>query len=57
MSSLEDLIKSGDPALPLIKTLLEETSRNSQLLPPSSENARMLSALQVTTQSTLGAMA
>ncbi|WP_047305120.1 DUF2625 family protein [Pseudomonas fluorescens] len=57
MRSLQDLINSGDSALPLIMTLLEETRRNYQLLPPSSDNARLLSALQVTTHSTLGAMA
>lgn len=57
MKSLEDLINSGDSALPLLKAMLEEASLNHQLLPPSSDNARVLSALQVTTRSTLGAMA
>lgn len=57
MRSLEDLINSSDSALPLIKTMLEETRLDHQLLPPSSANARVLSALQVTTRSTLGAMA
>ncbi|ALI04385.1 hypothetical protein C1Y08_20565 [Pseudomonas sp. FW306-02-F02-AA] len=57
MKSLEDLIDSRDPALPLIEKMLVEATLNYQLLPPSTENDRVLSGLQVTTRSTLGAIA
>ncbi|UVM52717.1 MULTISPECIES: DUF2625 domain-containing protein [unclassified Pseudomonas] len=57
MKSLEDLIDSRDPALPLIEKMLVEATLNYQLLPPSTENGRVLSGLQVTTRSTLGAIA
>jgi hypothetical protein len=57
MKSLEDLIDNHDSALPLVKDMLAEATRNHQLLPPSADNARVLFALQVTTRSTLGAIA
>ncbi|TMU71865.1 DUF2625 domain-containing protein [Pseudomonas fluorescens] len=57
MKSLEDLIDHRDPALPLIEKMLGETSLDVQLLPPSSENTRVLSGLQVSTRSTLGSIA
>ena len=57
MKSLEDLIDHRDPALPLIEKMLEETTLDVQLLPPSPENARVLSGLQVSTRSTLGSIA
>lgn len=57
MTSLEDLIDSRDPALPLIEKMLGAATLNYQLLPPSTESGRVLSSLQVTTRSTLGAIA
>ncbi|PMQ10372.1 hypothetical protein PseAD21_17160 [Pseudomonas sp. AD21] len=57
MKSLDDLIDSHDPALPLVEKMLAETTRNYELLPPSTDNSRVLCALQVTTRSTLGAIA
>ena len=57
MTSLEDLIDSRDPALPLIEKMLRAATLSYQLLPPSTESGRVLSSLQVTTRSTLGAIA
>jgi hypothetical protein len=57
MTSLEDLIDSRDPALPLIEKMLGAATLSYQLLPPSTESGRVLSSLQVTTRSTLGAIA
>ncbi len=57
MKSLEDLIDSRDPALSLIEKMLGAATLSYQLLPPSTESGRVLSSLQVTTRSTLGAIA
>ncbi|SRR5450830_323118 len=57
MKSLEDLIDGRDPALPLIEKMLGAATLSYQLLPPSTESGRVLSSLQVTTRSTLGAIA
>lgn len=57
MTSLEDLIDSRDPALPLIEKTLGEATLSYQLLPPSTDRARVLSGLQITTRSPLGAIA
>jgi hypothetical protein len=57
VKSLEELIDSRDPALPLVEKMLAETTRDYELLPPSRDNSRVLSTLQVTTRSTLGAIA
>lgn len=57
MKSLEDLIASRDPALPLIEKMLGAATLSYQLLPPSTESGRVLSSLQITTRSTLGAIA
>lgn len=57
MKSLEDLIDSRDPALPLIEKMLGAATLSYQLLPPSTESGRVLSSLQITTRSTLGAIA
>jgi hypothetical protein len=57
MKSLEDLIDGRDSALPLIEKMLRAATLSYQLLPPSTESGRVLSSLQVTTRSTLGAIA
>ncbi|WP_433590131.1 DUF2625 family protein [Pseudomonas koreensis] len=57
MKSLDHLVDKRDPALPIIEKMLEEAVLNFQLLPPSAENGRVISGLQVTTKSTLGAIA
>lgn len=57
MKSLEDLIDSRDPALSLVEKMLVEATCNCELLSPSADNSRVLSALQVSTRSTLGAIA
>lgn len=57
MKSLEDLIDGRDPALPLIEKMLGAATLSYQLLPPSTESGRVLSSLQITTRSTLGAIA
>ncbi|QXI31057.1 DUF2625 domain-containing protein [Pseudomonas vanderleydeniana] len=57
MKHLDELIERDDPAMPIIREMLAGATRPYRLLPASSENARVLSHLQVTTRSTLGAMA
>ncbi|CAI8805137.1 hypothetical protein EMIT093MI4_10534 [Pseudomonas sp. IT-93MI4] len=43
MKSLDHLIDKRDPALPIIEKMLGEAVLNYQLLPPSTENGRVLS--------------
>lgn len=57
MKRLEELINAADPAITLVKELIEKSTRNCQLLPPSDDRAEVLLGLQVTTRSTLGAVA
>jgi hypothetical protein len=57
MKSLDELIEQHDPAMPLIKSLLDQAQRPYQLLLPSDDNDRVLLGLQITTRSTLGALA
>lgn len=57
MKPLDELIERQDPAMLLVQDLLENSSQHYQLLPPCADNDRVLLGLQVTTRSTLGAIA
>lgn len=57
MKQLDQLIELEDPALPLVQALLDQAQRPFELLAPGDARARVLLDLQVTTRSTLGAIA
>ena len=57
MKQLDQLIALQDPALPLVQALLDQAQRPFELLAPGDARARVLLDLQVTTRSTLGAIA
>jgi len=57
MKPLDELIDLDDPGMPVVNSLLAEATRPFQLLPPSAANTQVLLGLQVTTRSTLGAIA
>lgn len=57
MRVIEELIDSADPALPLVKEWIADSSTSCEVLPPSQDQARVLVGLQVTTRSTMGAIA
>lgn len=55
--TLDDLIDTADPAMPLLRQWLAEASRPFDLLPPSGNRDDVLVGLQVTTRSPMGAIA
>lgn len=57
MRSLDELLDTQDPALPLVEQWSREAELPVEILPPSANHAEVLVALQVTTRSVLGAMA
>ncbi|WP_443695449.1 DUF2625 domain-containing protein [Pseudomonas sp.] len=57
MKCIEDLVEINDPAMIYIREMLEQADRHYDLLPPSPQNTSVLLQLQVTTKSTLGAIA
>ncbi|HEX7866173.1 MAG TPA: DUF2625 domain-containing protein [Variovorax sp.] len=57
MRTLEDLIDTKDAALPLVGAWAQGASHPFEILAPSQDRERMLLALQVTTRSTMGAVA
>lgn len=57
MRTLAELIDDRDPAMPLILQWLAEASRPYDVLAPSQSRGNVLLELQVTTRSTLGAIA
>ncbi|CAN7511168.1 DUF2625 domain-containing protein [Polaromonas sp. LjRoot131] len=57
MRTLEELTNHDDPAIPLVRQWLAESSRPVELLPPSERNGEVLVNLQVTTRSPMGAIA
>lgn len=57
MRTLDDLIDAEDSALPLVKEWAQGTKHSFEVLPPSQDRERVLLALQVTTRSTMGAVA
>lgn len=57
MKSLDQLIDLSDPALPLIKEWVASAKNDCELLPPSPGRAEVLLKTQVSTRSTMGAIA
>lgn len=57
MRTLEDLIDTKDAALPLVRERAQGASHPFEILAPSEDRNRVLLALQVTTRSTMGAVA
>lgn len=57
MKTLEELIDRDDPGIEQISRWVAEADSSCELLPPSDRRADVLVALQVTTGSTLGAVA
>ncbi|NHZ92624.1 DUF2625 family protein [Massilia sp. CCM 8733] len=57
MRQLSELLDTEEPAFPLVQQWASETDVPVELLPPSLDRADVLLTLQVTTRSTLGAIA
>jgi len=57
MKSLDELLELEDPALPLINQWVLSAKNHCELLPPSADRADVLVKTQVTTRSTMGAIA
>ena len=57
MRPLSDLLLPHDSAIPLVREWLAQSPSTCALLPPSAERDRILHSLQVTTRSTMGAVA
>jgi len=57
MRVIEERIDSADPALPLVKEWIADSSTSCEVLPPSQDKAHVLVGLQVTTGSIMGAIA
>jgi hypothetical protein len=55
--TLKELVVTQDPAIELLKKLVHDAAVPCELLPPSQERENALLYLQVTTHSTLGALA
>lgn len=57
MKSLDQLIDLKDPALALVKQWVSSAKNHCELLPPSANRAEILLKTQVSTRSTMGAIA
>lgn len=57
MRQLSELLDTAEPALPLIEQWAREADLPVTLLPPSAKREKVLLSLQVTTRSTMGAIA
>jgi Protein of unknown function DUF2625 len=57
MKSLEQLIELAEPAFPMIEEWVASAANDCVLLPPSTNRAEILLAAQVSTRSTMGAIA
>ena len=57
MRSLDELLEENDPAIRQIEQWVADGENPCELLPPSSDRGKVLHKLQVTTHSTLGAVA
>lgn len=57
MLRIEDLIDVEEPAIELLSQWVRESDLTCEILPPSAQRGDVLLALQVTTHSTLGALA
>jgi hypothetical protein len=57
MRTLDELINTAEPGIDVIREFLESAELPWELLPASDRRGEVLTAVQVTTRSTLGAMA
>ena len=57
MKTAQERIDRADPAFPLIQEWVRKAAVPAVLLPASKERERVLAGLQVSTRSTMGAMA
>ena len=57
MKTLDELINQDDPGISLIREWIEECDNDVALLPPSEKRDEVLLELQVTTRSSMGAVA
>ena len=57
MRSLQELISTTEPAMPMVRQWLAQAQRPAELLPPSAQADEVLQGLQVTTRSPMGAIA
>lgn len=57
MKTLADLINTNEPAITLIRDWAASAENRCEILPPSSDRAAVLLEVQVTTHSTMGAVA
>jgi hypothetical protein len=57
MQSIDELIVGADPGIDRIKEWVDQSENKCELLPPSNTREDVLLSLQVTTRSTLGAIA
>jgi hypothetical protein len=55
--SLDELVDTNDPSIRLIRQWVEEAENDCTILPPSGDKDRVLLSAQVSTRSTLGALA
>jgi hypothetical protein len=56
MRSLNELIDTSEPAMPLVRQWLAEASHPIEVLPPSKTSGETLVGLQITTRSPMGAI-
>lgn len=57
MQTLEQLSEKESPTIPFIRQWVEDAENDCEILPPSGDRDRVLLATQVTTHSTMGALA
>lgn len=57
MKTLQQLTEVADPAIDLIREWVKAAENHCEILPPSSEREEVLLEVQVTTRSTIGAVA
>lgn len=57
MKNLKELTEAGDPAIALVREWAEAAENHCEILPPSTAREAVLLEVQVTTHSTMGAIA
>lgn len=57
MKSLDELTNTDAPAIDLIRQWIDDTRSHTEILPPSADREAVLLEVQVTTHSTMGAIA
>lgn len=57
MKTLDELLNHDEPCIPLIREWIKDSDHEVEVLPPSARREDVLLDLQVTTRSTMGAVA